>query len=65
MGGWAQARSLGALIAERRQVLLHRGRGEIAPQLHDEGCDAERVHLGKLVEALGSHQAAKRRVAFR
>jgi hypothetical protein len=26
---------------------------ELAPQFRDEGCDVERVHLGKLVEAPG------------
>ena len=39
--------------AQRRKVLLHRGRSELVLQLLDEGRDVEGLHLAELVEAFG------------
>ena len=38
--------------AQRRQVLLDRGRRELALQLLDERGDVERLHVGELVDAV-------------
>ena len=51
--------------AQRGQVLLHRGRGELALQLLHEGGDVERLHVGELRQAVRRAPWPKRRVAFR
>ena len=38
--------------AQRGQVLLHRGRRELALQILNEGGDVERLHVGELVRCL-------------
>ena len=52
--------------AQRGQVLLDGGRGELSLQILDEGGDVEGLHVGELSDAVAlAPGTAKRRAAFR